>query len=85
MRLHEFTTSMYILLFLLQAGSLAAIDKALSCMDEAKRKKLADMVQEAAAAKRPGGGGAAAPRPPLAASSSNSRGASQAASVSALF
>lgn len=69
-----------------QAGSLTVMDKALSCMDEAKRKKLEEMVQAAAqqgggagGAKRPG----AAARPAAAAASrSSSRGPSQPASVS---
>lgn len=68
---------------IVQAGSLAVMDKALSCMDEAKRKKLEEMVQEAAAAKR---SGAAAPARPAAAaaSRSSSRGPSAPASVSLL-
>jgi len=37
---------------------LSALDKGLAKMDEAKRKKLEEMVQEAAKARRPGGAGA---------------------------
>jgi hypothetical protein len=56
------------------------MDKALSCMDEAKRKKLEEMVQEAAAAKR---SGAAAPARPAAVAAAASRSSSRAPSAHA--
>jgi hypothetical protein len=69
-----------------QAGSLSTLDKALACMDEAKRKKLEEMVQEAARGGRPGAAAAAAPsaRPAAAGSRGTSRAASQQASVSSM-
>lgn len=74
-----YITSVFVLQSL-QAGSLTTLDKALSCMDEAKRKKLEEMVQEAAQGRKP----AAARPPPVAAAASrgSSRAPSQPASVS---
>ncbi|KAF6262791.1 armadillo-type protein [Scenedesmus sp. NREL 46B-D3] len=43
----------------LKAGSLGALEKGLSKMDEAKRKKLEELLQEAAKARRAGGAAAA--------------------------
>lgn len=51
----------------MQAGSLTALDKGLSKMDDGKRKKLEEMVQEAAKARRPGAAAAAAGGVPAAA------------------
>lgn len=66
-----------------QVGSLASMDKALSCMDEAKRKKLEEMVQEAAQGRKPGATAAAgAAARPGSASRAGSRGPSAPASVS---
>lgn len=59
---------------------MAAMDKALSSMDEAKRKKLEELMQEAAQGKKP-----AAAKPAAALSRGSSRGPSQPASVSRKF
>eukprot|EP00775_Hariotina_reticulata_P007310 gene7310-7523_t len=65
----------------LKAGSLSALDKYLAKMDEAKRKKLEEMVQEAAKARRPGGAGPAPPPARAAAVKVPSRSASRPSSV----
>lgn len=56
-----------------QAGSLGALEKGLTKMDDAKRKKLEEMLQEAAKARKAGGAAAAAP---AAAAAAPSRGSS---------
>ncbi|WIA20537.1 hypothetical protein OEZ85_004931 [Tetradesmus obliquus] len=57
----------------LKAGSLGALEKGLTKMDDAKRKKLEEMLQEAAKARKAGGAAAAAP---AAAAAAPSRGSS---------
>jgi hypothetical protein len=56
----------------LQAGSLGALEKGIAKMDEAKRKKLEEMLQEAAKARKAGGAPAAAAAAPSRGSSSRS-------------